>query len=124
MKEHLARLSILFLTPNKIAEELGALFGQSCHSAGLIEDYKVLRIDEVSPLDADFAEKPYALQGIYALYMDPAVLAWIGEQDVNVLLDFVGKANLPKHRSSHIADPKRDYGALQKDCKLKKRTPP
>ena len=93
---------IVHLVPNSqesLAEELGASVWAIVPLSRVNEDYKVLRIDEVSPLDADFAEKPYALQGIYALYMDPAVLAWIGEQGVNVLLDaFVGKApeNLPE----------------------------
>lgn len=93
---------IVHLVPNSqesLAEELGASVWAIVPLSRVNEDYKILKIDEVSPLDADFAEKPYALQGIYALYMDPAVLAWIGEQGVNVLLDaFVGKApeNLPE----------------------------
>ena len=93
---------IVHLVPNSqesLAEELGASVWAIVPLSRVNEDYKILKIDEVSPLDADFAKKPYALQGIYALYMDPAVLAWIGEQGVNVLLDaFVGKApeNLPE----------------------------
>ena len=87
---------IVHLVPNSqesLAEELGASVWAIVPLSRLNEDYKVLRIDEVSPLDADFAEKPYALRGIYALYMDPAVLDWIGEQGVSALLDaFVGKA--------------------------------
>ncbi|HOV31199.1 MAG TPA: SUMF1/EgtB/PvdO family nonheme iron enzyme [Anaerolineaceae bacterium] len=93
---------IVHLIPNSqesLAEELGASVWAIVPLSRVNEDYKVLRINEVSPLDADFAEKSYILQGIYALYMDPAVLAWMGEQSVNVLLDaFVGKApeNLPE----------------------------
>ena len=93
---------IVHLVPNfqqSLAEELEASVWAIVPLSRVNEDYKVLRIDEVSPLDADFAEKPYALQGVYALYMDPAVLAWVGEQGVNVLLDaFVGKTpeNLPE----------------------------
>ena len=93
---------IVHLIPNSqesLAEELGASVWAIVPLSRVNEDYKILKIDEVSPLDADFAEKAYALQGIYALYMDPAVLAWIGKQDVDVLLDaFVGKApeNLPE----------------------------
>jgi formylglycine-generating enzyme required for sulfatase activity len=87
---------IVHLVPNSqesLVEELGASVWAIVPLSRLNEDYKVLRIDEVSPLDADFAEKPYALRGIYALYMDPAVLDWIGEQGVSTLLDaFVGKA--------------------------------
>ena len=88
---------IVHLVPNSqesLAEELGASVWAIVPLSRLNEDYKVLRIDEVSPLDADFAEKSYALRGIYALYMDPAVLDWIGEQGVSDLLDaFVGKAS-------------------------------
>jgi formylglycine-generating enzyme required for sulfatase activity len=97
---------IVHLVPNSkhsLAEDLEASTWAIVPLSRVNEAYKVLRIDEVSPLDADFAEKSYPLRGIYALYMDPVVMNWIGEQGVDALLSaLIGKT--PAHMTQVPAE--------------------
>jgi formylglycine-generating enzyme required for sulfatase activity len=87
---------IVHLIPNSqesLAEELGASVWAIVPLSRVNEDYKILKIGEVSPLDADFAEKSYPLRGIYALYTAPAVVEWLKEQGLKDLFSaFEGRA--------------------------------
>jgi len=87
---------IVHLIPNSqesLAEELGASVWAIVPLSRVNEDYKILKIGEVSPLDADFAEKAYPLRGIYALYTAPAVVEWLEEQGLKDLFSaFEGRA--------------------------------
>ena len=86
---------IVQLVPNSLeslAADLGASTWAIVPVNRLNTDYKVLTIDNVSPLAEGFADKAYALRGIYALYTDPTVLDWLGDKGVkNLLSAFVGQ---------------------------------
>jgi hypothetical protein len=82
---------IVQLVPNSqqsLASYLGASTWASLPVTRLNADYKVMTIDDVSPLAEDFSEKAYPLRGIYALYTAPAVVEWLGEQGLKDLQCF------------------------------------
>ncbi len=87
---------IVQLVPNSqqsLASDLGASTWAIVPVTRLNADYKVMTIDDVSPLAEDFSEKAYPLRGIYALYTAPAVVEWLGEQGLKDLFSaFEGRA--------------------------------
>ncbi len=79
---------LISLAPNEkisLSDQLGASVWAIVPLSRIQADYRVLAIDEVSPLQDDFAQQVYALRGVYSLHASPAVAARLGEEGMAAL---------------------------------------
>ncbi|MEL7592042.1 MAG: SUMF1/EgtB/PvdO family nonheme iron enzyme [Anaerolineaceae bacterium] len=79
---------IISLAPNEkisLSDQLGASVWGIVPLSRIQADYRVLAVDEVSPLQEDFAQQTYALRGIYSLYASPETAARLGAQSIDAL---------------------------------------
>lgn len=79
---------MLSLAPNEkisLSDRLGASVWAIVPISRIQPDYRVLAIDEVSPLQADFSQQSYALRGIYSLHASPETADRLGEAGMEAL---------------------------------------
>ncbi len=79
---------IISLAPNEkisLSDQLGASVWGIVPLDRIQADYRVLAIDEVSPLQADFDRQEYALRGIYSLHASPETAARLGDAGIAAL---------------------------------------
>lgn len=79
---------LISLAPNEkisLSDQLGASVWGIVPLSRIQADYRVLALDEVSPLQEDFAQQVYALRGVYSLHASTEVEARLGDAGIDAL---------------------------------------